>query len=152
MLAPMGAKKELTVSCTFDPQTPFALRGDQQHLRQVLINLVNNAIKYTEKGSVRLEVSLVERAGKKYIQFDVMDTGIGISKEQQKEIFEKFYQVDTSSTRKHEGVGLGLSICKPIVEAMSGNIGMELTLGEGSHFWFNLPYIEAETDKVQASA
>ncbi len=148
-LKPEANKKNLQLFTYVNPLIVTNIMIDPTRLYQLLINLVNNAIKYTEKGSVRLEVNLLNIEGRKYIHFDIIDTGIGISEKQQEEIFEKFYQVDTSSTRQHEGVGLGLSICKPIVEAMEGNIGMESTLGEGSHFWFNLPYIEADAPTIR---
>jgi signal transduction histidine kinase len=150
-LRPEAIKKHLQINTYVNPLIVTHIMTDPTRLYQLLMNLVNNAIKYTEQGSIRLEVNLVQLDDKKYIHFDIIDTGIGISKEQQEEIFEKFYQVDASSTRKHEGVGLGLSICKPIVEAMSGNIGMDSTIGEGSHFWFNLPYVEAGAPRIQAA-
>ncbi len=111
MLAPMGEKKELTVSCNFDPETPFALKGDQQHLRQILINLVNNAIKFTEKGSVILSVRLV--GGTKStprIRFEITDTGIGIAEENIHKIFDDFTQADASTSRAFGGTGLGTTI------------------------------------------
>ena len=146
-----AVEKHLHISHYINPLIVSKVMLDPARVYQLLINLVNNAIKYTEEGSIRLEVNLVTVDDKKLIHFDVIDTGIGIPKEQQDEIFDKFYQVDTSSTRAYEGVGLGLSICKPIVEAMSGNIGMESVPGEGSHFWFNLPYIEADQARATAS-
>ena len=141
MLAPMGEKKDLTVSCTFDPETPFALKGDQQHLRQVLINLVNNAIKFTEKGSVILSVRLVGGTESiPRIRFDITDTGIGIAEENIRKIFDNFTQADAGTSRAFGGTGLGTTISKELVELMDGEIGVISDLGRGSTFWFEIPF------------
>ncbi|MDD3364636.1 MAG: ATP-binding protein, partial [Syntrophomonas sp.] len=110
-------------------------------LRQILINLTTNAIKFTDQGHVTLQVSLEEE--NEYggsIRFAVTDTGTGISYDDQNKLFQPFVQVDTSITRRHGGSGLGLVICKRFVEAMGGTIGLESTLGQGSTFWFVLPF------------
>ncbi|MDH3537270.1 MAG: ATP-binding protein, partial [Gammaproteobacteria bacterium] len=141
MLAPMGEKKDLTVSCTFDPETPFALKGDQQHLRQILINLVNNAIKFTEKGSVILSVRLVGGTESiPRIRFDITDTGIGIAEENIRKIFDNFTQADAGTSRAFGGTGLGTTISKELVELMDGEIGVISDLGRGSTFWFEIPF------------
>lgn len=145
-LQPGITKKRLNFSHSIQPEIPRLVMLDPVRLYQLLINLINNAIKYTPGGSIRIDISLVDINEKRLIHFDIIDTGIGISKEIQHEIFEKFYQVDASSTREYGGVGLGLAICKQLVAAMSGNIGVESIPGKGSHFWFNLPYIEVTDD------
>ena len=142
MLAPMGDSKGLTVSCNFDPETPFALKGDQQHIRQILINLVNNGIKFTEKGSVILSVNLAGgSASKPRIRFEISDTGIGISDDDIDKIFDNFTQADASISRSFGGTGLGTTISKELVELMGGEIGVESIENQGSKFWFEIPLI-----------
>ncbi len=141
MLAPMGEKKDLTVSCTFEPETPFALQGDQQHLRQVLINLVNNAIKFTAKGSVIVQVRTVGGTElKPRIRFEITDTGIGIEESAIGKIFENFTQADASTSRSFGGTGLGTTISKQLVGLMGGQIGVISQLNKGSMFWFEIPF------------
>ena len=147
MLAPMGQKKNLSVSCNFDPETPFSLKGDQQHLRQVLINLVNNAIKFTEKGSVNLSVSLVGgTVSAPRIRFEIVDTGIGIGEEDLTKVFDDFTQADAGTNRTFDGTGLGTTISKDLVELMNGEIGAMSEIGKGSTFWFEIPF-QASTDQ-----
>ncbi|MCZ6579120.1 MAG: ATP-binding protein, partial [Gammaproteobacteria bacterium] len=141
MLSPMGNSKGLTVSCTIDPDTPFSLEGDHQHLRQVLINLVNNAIKFTDEGSVNLHV--YRKGGpetKPRIRFDIVDTGIGMSPESLDTIFDDFTQAAKKSTRTFAGTGLGTTISKELVELMGGKIGVESELDKGSLFWVEIPF------------
>jgi two-component system sensor histidine kinase RpfC len=152
MLAPMGKKKELAVSCTFDPETPFALKGDQQHLRQVLINLVNNAIKFTEKGSVILSVRLIGgTASTPRIRFEIIDTGIGIAEEDIGKIFDDFTQADAGTGRTFGGTGLGTTISKELVELMDGEIGVVSEVGKGSTFWFELPFLTSTNPETSIS-
>ena len=152
MLAPMGEKKNLTVSCTFDPETPFALKGDQQHLRQVLINLVNNAIKFTEKGSVVLSVRLIGGTeSTPRIRFEITDTGIGIAEENLGKIFDDFTQADAGTSRSFGGTGLGTTISKELVELMSGEIGVISELGKGSTFWFEIPFLASSNPETSIS-
>jgi two-component system sensor histidine kinase RpfC len=142
MLSPMGKKKDLTVSCTFDPETPFALKGDQQHLRQTLINLVNNAIKFTEKGSVILSVRMVGGTeSSPRIRFEITDTGIGIAEDSIDKIFDDFTQANTSTSRSFGGTGLGTTISKELVDLMDGDIGVISALDKGSTFWFEIPFL-----------
>ncbi len=125
--------------------------GDDDRIRQVLINLVGNAIKFTESGSVRIKASSQRREdGLNDLEIKVTDTGIGISKTQQKLIFKSFAQVDSSNTRQVEGTGLGLSICEAIMDTMDGEIGVDSIEGEGSTFWvkFTLPEAEPIEDEV----
>ncbi|MCP4432207.1 MAG: response regulator [Gammaproteobacteria bacterium] len=141
MLSPMGGAKGLIVSCTIDPDTPFSLKGDHQHLRQVLINLVNNAIKFTDDGSVNLKV--FKKGGSDShpsIRFEVSDTGVGIPSESLASLFEDFTQAEQSSGRTYGGTGLGTTISKELVELMGGKIGVESELHKGSTFWCEIPF------------
>jgi two-component system sensor histidine kinase RpfC len=142
MLAHMGETKGVTVTCHFDPETPFALKGDQQHIRQVLINLVSNAIKFTEKGAVILSVKTIGGTeSKPRIRFEIADTGIGIAADAINKIFDDFTQADVSTTRSYAGTGLGTTISKRLVDLMGGTIGVESHVGRGSTFWIELPFI-----------
>ncbi len=131
---------------------PAAIKGDITRLRQVLINLVNNAVKFTAKGEVTVQVRLLkpdDGRGRSVIEFRVTDSGIGIPPQRLESLFEAFTQVDASTTRKYGGTGLGLAICKRLVELMDGTIGVQSELGHGSTFWFT---IAAEpTDEVAAA-
>jgi two-component system sensor histidine kinase/response regulator len=118
---------------------PEHLRGDPLRLGQVLTNLVNNAVKFTERGEIRLKIELLERTGEKLqLKFSVRDTGIGMTKEQAAKLFQPFSQADMSTTRKHGGTGLGLTICRRLVELMGGRIWLESAPGVGSSFIFTL--------------
>lgn len=119
---------------------PFYLKGDPLHLRQVLVNLIGNAIKFTEKGHIDLSVQLARRDGSRaLIRFEVLDTGIGIPVEAQDRIFESFTQADISTTRRYGGTGLGTTISKHLVQLMGGTLRLKSTVGEGSVFWFEIP-------------
>lgn len=123
---------------------PEAVSADPARLRQVLVNLVGNAIKFTEEGSVKLSCSHADSP--MTLMFRVKDTGIGIGSDTQEKLFDEFVQADSSTSRKYHGTGLGLSICRRLVELMGGDIGVESELGKGSTFWFTLPYAEVEKD------
>jgi len=123
------------------PEVPPALTGDAHHLRQVLINLAGNAVKFTERGSVTVHVSLQdETEGAVRLKFSVRDTGVGIPPEAQHRIFDSFTQADQSTTRRFGGTGLGTTIAKQLVELMGGRIGLESAVGLGSTFWFEVPF------------
>ncbi len=140
MLAPQAYEKNLYFNTFVDPAVPALVRADQQHLRQVLINLIGNAIKFTERGGVEVRVVLLEeRHANVQLRFEVIDTGAGISPEFQEKIFESFSQADQSTTRRHGGTGLGTTISKRLVELMGGEIGVQSGSGRGSRFWFTLP-------------
>lgn len=123
------------------PDVPAAINADPSRIRQLLLNLLGNAFKFTSHGSVSVNVSL--DAGPNKLKFEVIDTGIGISEEQKQKLFQAFGQADSSITRKFGGTGLGLVISKAICELMGGSIGAESELGKGSRFWFTLQYSPA---------
>jgi signal transduction histidine kinase/CheY-like chemotaxis protein len=120
---------------------PVTLKGDPNRLRQILLNLLNNAVKFTGHGSVEVTVTRKEGSvfGQSVLRFSVKDTGVGISPDHQKIIFAKYCQADASVSRNHGGTGLGLSICERLSEAMGGCMGVESEVGKGSTFWFELP-------------
>jgi two-component system sensor histidine kinase RpfC len=140
------------------PEVPHALRGDPHHLRQVLINLVSNAVKFTAEGSVIVHLSqIAETEETARVKFSVRDTGIGIPPEVQDRIFESFVQADQSTTRQFGGTGLGTAIAKQLVELMGGRMGLESAVGLGSTFWFEVvfakqPAAETADDGLLAGA
>jgi two-component system sensor histidine kinase RpfC len=141
MMKKQAESKRLGLSSYITPSTPYLLYGDPHHLRQVFINLIGNAIKFTSKGSVELKVSTVsESTNRSILRFEVSDTGIGIPLEAQKNIFDSFTQADTSTTRKFGGTGLGTTISKQIVELMGGEIGLHSVPDAGSTFWLQIPF------------
>jgi len=133
----MARDKGLALSSTVDPEAPDYVLGDPNRIRQVLLNLINNAVKFTQSGSVRVHVVLEKAAGAAMLlRFSVADTGIGLSAAQSELIFEPFRQADGSVTRKYGGTGLGLAICSSLVELMGGSISVVSTPGQGSTFSF----------------
>jgi len=136
MLEPQAHAKGLNFFVHIAPETPFLLRGDPLHLRQILINLIGNAIKFTEHGEVGIRIKLLEEEpASARIRFEVTDTGIGIHPEAQTRIFESFAQADESTTRRYGGTGLGTTIAKQLVELMGGRIGLRSTPDVGTTFW-----------------
>jgi two-component system sensor histidine kinase RpfC len=132
--------KGLSFRVVVSPYLPFLVTADMTRIRQVLSNLLSNAAKFTEKGQITLKVLReAEDGAGMVVRFEVTDTGIGMSEEQRKRIFDRFTQADTSITRKYGGTGLGTTISKELVELMGGRIGVESVLGKGSTFWFTVP-------------
>jgi PAS domain S-box-containing protein len=141
LLAVPAYQKGIEIAAFVDQNTPIYLRGDVTRLRQVLVNLTANAIKFTQIGEVVIRVSLQsETPSQATILFSVNDTGIGIPPEAQKRLFRPFSQVDASTTRKYGGTGLGLAICRQLVDLMGGTIGVESQAEKGSKFWFTIPF------------
>jgi PAS domain S-box-containing protein len=137
MLAGEALAKGLELSCRISPETPLLVRGDPGRLRQVLLNLAGNAVKFTDSGTVSIIVSSIEdTATRSTVHFAVRDTGIGIPPDRIDRLFQSFSQVDSSTTRSYGGTGLGLAISKQIAELMGGQIGVHSAEGQGSTFWF----------------
>ncbi len=132
-------KQNVELLVDIDSRIPEAYVGDSVRIQQILVNLLGNAVKFTEDGEVILRISSAENQKADMLHFEIMDTGIGIPESRLKTLFEPFIQVDGSSTRKHGGTGLGLSICKRLTELMKGSIGVDSKEGKGSNFWFDLP-------------
>ncbi|WP_018085121.1 response regulator [Desulfurispora thermophila] len=146
ILAMRARQKGISLNYTIAPDVPVYLQGDPDRLQQVIINLLGNAVKFTEKGAVSLAVTLhqpgspVEREGKPVLLFTVSDTGIGIPPDKLEEIFYSFTQADASTTRRYGGTGLGLTISRRLVELMGGRIWVESTVGKGSTFYFTVQF------------
>ncbi|WP_051327952.1 response regulator [Desulfatirhabdium butyrativorans] len=152
LLSVKAVEKGIMFRSLVHHDVPSALKGDPGRLRQVLLNLAGNAIKFTETGSVCIEVILEkETESLAYLLFSVIDTGIGIQEEKLSLLFQSFSQVDTSTTRKYGGTGLGLAISKRIVEMMDGNIGVESKPGNGSTFWFRVSLEKQTAEEIARS-
>ncbi len=149
LLAMLAHAKKLELASLIHHDVPLYLRGDISRLRQILINLVSNAIKFTSVGEVILKVSLKEESETRaMIEFRVIDTGIGISLSARQKLFQPFTQVDASTTRKYGGTGLGLAICKQLVDLMGGEIGIDSEEGKGSQFWFKIPFVKQSAEAI----
>ena len=141
ILAERASQKNLELIGLIYATTPLQLRGDPGRIRQILFNLIGNAIKFTQEGEIVVVVSVIETAtNERTLRFAVTDTGIGIAPEAQRTLFEPFTQADSSTTRKFGGTGLGLTICKKLVTLMQGEIGVISEKGQGSTFWFTIPF------------
>jgi two-component system, sensor histidine kinase len=137
-----GKRKGLSVVAEIDPALSPQYRGDAYRLRQVLVNLLGNAIKFTEHGTISLRVSKEESRGKQpLLRFEVEDSGVGIASESIGKLFQPFSQVDSSTTRRYGGTGLGLSICAKLIKLMDGDLGVRSDYGRGTTFWFTVPLV-----------
>ncbi|GAB4401152.1 MAG: hypothetical protein OHK0048_17340 [Rhodoferax sp.] len=152
LLAAKAREKGLHLSSFVDPSLPAVLRGDPTRLRQILLNLISNAVKFTEHGRVQVNALRWNVSGQDRLRFEVIDTGIGIASAAQARLFQSFSQADSSTTRKYGGTGLGLAICKRLVELMGGQIGVESEVGRGSTFWLWLPLRVAKDDPPQPAS
>ncbi|MBT2515350.1 response regulator [Arthrobacter sp. ISL-30] len=140
LLAESAQAKGLELIGYCSPEVPERLIGDAGRIRQILLNLASNAVKFTAKGEVAIKANIVgEAADKAVVRFEVRDTGIGIDPDDHSRLFESFSQADASTTRRYGGTGLGLAICQRLTQAMDGEIGVTSALGEGSTFWFRIP-------------
>lgn len=146
----LANKKQLEITCEIDPEVPELLEGDPVRLRQVLVNLINNAIKFTHKGGIviRIKPEFISK-NECRLTFSVSDTGIGIPKEKQKTVFDVFTQADFSTTRQYGGTGLGLAICKRLVDLMAGDIWVESEPSKGSTFYFSGRFKVKEKEEVK---
>ena len=140
LLAPRAHAKHLEIACRIDERLPGAVRGDPYRLRQVLTNLIGNAIKFTDRGEVLVDV---RRKDENFLHFSVRDSGIGIGPETRTRLFKAFAQADSSTTRRFGGTGLGLAISHNLVQLMGGVMGVESATDQGSTFWFTLPLAPA---------
>lgn len=144
-------KKKLELVCSIEPGTPTFIKSDPTRLRQILLNLMGNAFKFTNEGyiSLRIHTEPCDSNDVHLLKFEIKDTGIGISAEQKKKLFSSFNQADKSTTRQYGGTGLGLSISKKLSELMGGDVGVESTPGQGSTFWFTIIVNDADTQFVR---
>jgi signal transduction histidine kinase len=151
LLAPRAQAKGIALKSSLPPNVQTQLVGDPSRLRQILLNLLSNAVKFTEQGEVSLEITLLEETGDDVrLSFSVRDTGIGISEENQKKLFQSFNQADSSTTRRFGGTGLGLAICRKLVELMNGTLALISRPGEGSTFSFTLQYAKQNSPAPSA--
>ncbi|MGH7037558.1 MAG: PAS-domain containing protein [Stellaceae bacterium] len=150
LFGPKANEKALDLAVLIAPEARAGFRGDPTRLRQILLNLVGNAVKFTDKGSVAVEVAIAPRhgSGLPRLRFTVTDTGIGMTPEAQARLFQKFTQADGSITRRFGGTGLGLAVSKQLVELMGGEIGVETAPEQGSRFWFEIPLAPAANPTI----
>lgn len=154
ILTPRAHGKNIEINSEIAPDVSRVLRGDSGRLRQILINLIGNAIKFTETGTVSTSVTVAQRQEKgQIVRFEITDTGMGIAPETISKLFARFSQADSSTTRKFGGTGLGLAICKELTDLMRGTIGVESELGVGSTFWVEIPFgiVEKDTNREGSS-
>ncbi len=152
LLSGAARKKRLELTCTLHPAVPRGVRGDPTRLRQVLTNLLGNALKFTERGGVSVRVDLQEELESTVgVRFVIQDSGIGIARDRQVSLFQPFTQGDSSTTRRYGGTGLGLAISKQLVELMGGEIGLASEPGAGSTFWFSARFERLPAGRLQGA-
>lgn len=150
-----GRAEDKGISLGFDISSdiPEFLQGDPNRIRQILLNLVGNAVKFTEQGTVKVHVTAQQPPGQQLLyRFEIIDSGIGISPEAQTKLFQAYAQADASISRRFGGTGLGLTICRMLVQAMQGDIGLNSVVGQGSTFWFTLPLTKTDAPAVVSNA
>ncbi len=146
---PLAAEKNIPLTIKIEGDPDIAFIGDAGHLKQILINFVSNSVKFTKKGEIILSLKTHKiDKDKTELFYSVQDTGIGIPKKKQKEVFKEFYMVDASETREHQGTGLGLTISKRLVKSMNGRIGVDSEIGQGSCFWISIPLEKTVFEKT----
>ena len=153
LLAAKAHSKNIDLAVFIEPEAAAAFRGDPGRIRQILFNLIGNAIKFTDRGGVAVEVALLADEGMpdgtSMVRFEIKDSGIGMTEEVRASLFNKFTQADSSFTRRYGGTGLGLAISKQLVELMGGSIHVESRIAEGSRFWFCLPLVRAQVQLIE---
>ena len=155
LLAPRAHAKGIEIVAALSPDTPAVVLADAMRLRQILTNLVGNAVKFTEKGGIRIDVRPADSRDRRMLCFEVHDTGVGVPPEKRQQIFADFAQADSTHARRFGGTGLGLAISKRLVAAMGGEINVDQAPGGGSIFWFTMPAIvirEAEDNRILAGS
>ncbi|HEY9793241.1 MAG TPA: MASE1 domain-containing protein [Candidatus Obscuribacterales bacterium] len=153
LLGAVAVSKHLKLSASLDTQLPQFVFGDAARIRQVLLNLIGNAVKFTDAGSITVAAEIESETDKVCtIRFTVTDTGIGIKEEEKRLLFMPFVQLDAGSTRRHGGTGLGLAISKRFVEMMNGTIGLQSEVQKGSKFWFSIPFDKTRPDDPDGQA
>jgi signal transduction histidine kinase/ActR/RegA family two-component response regulator len=151
LMAGSAEEKRLQLDLSIAPGVPARVTADPGRMKQILVNLIGNAIKFTNSGYVYVEVAAPDKGGNDHLKISVRDTGIGIPPAAQAVLFQKFTQADTSTTRRYGGTGLGLAICRRLIDLMGGEIGIDSAPGRGSTFWFTMPIAAAEENDFTAA-